>query len=187
MINCIFRKCGRVVCNSCSPHRITIPYQFIVQPPTETSASSSAIHTRPTIDPLRVNSSSQFATLGGGERVRLCNPCVPDPNIAPPQVPEGLQTQLRPQQSHSRSSSLATLLQRPSEPRYPRPPNNTHSVGPPYYESRSRSSTVCFIRPYKLIFINSMSISWSSLRSKTQDFLTILFLSTSRRLENIIV
>ena len=27
------RKCGRVVCANCSPHRITIPRQFIVQPP----------------------------------------------------------------------------------------------------------------------------------------------------------
>lgn len=27
------RKCGRVVCNKCSPHRITIPYQYIVRPP----------------------------------------------------------------------------------------------------------------------------------------------------------
>ncbi|EHA25918.1 hypothetical protein ASPNIDRAFT_143971, partial [Aspergillus niger ATCC 1015] len=25
------RKCGRVVCASCSPHRITIPRQFIVR------------------------------------------------------------------------------------------------------------------------------------------------------------
>ncbi|KAI6785710.1 uncharacterized protein J7T54_006049 [Emericellopsis cladophorae] len=27
------RKCGRVVCNACSPHRIIIPHQFIVRPP----------------------------------------------------------------------------------------------------------------------------------------------------------
>lgn len=24
--------------------------------------------------------------FGGGDRVRLCNPCVPDPNVAPPQT-----------------------------------------------------------------------------------------------------
>ncbi|KAL8922734.1 MAG: hypothetical protein Q9208_005047, partial [Pyrenodesmia sp. 3 TL-2023] len=29
------RKCGRVVCANCSPHRITIPRQFIVQPSQE--------------------------------------------------------------------------------------------------------------------------------------------------------
>lgn len=28
------RKCGRVVCGMCSPHRITIPREYIVQPPT---------------------------------------------------------------------------------------------------------------------------------------------------------
>ncbi|KAK3497020.1 uncharacterized protein B0T23DRAFT_437769 [Neurospora hispaniola] len=30
--------------------------------------------------------SPDFSVLGGGERVRLCNPCVPDPNTAPPQT-----------------------------------------------------------------------------------------------------
>lgn len=28
----LFRKCGRVVCNPCSPHRITIPKAFVVRP-----------------------------------------------------------------------------------------------------------------------------------------------------------
>ncbi|KAI0163545.1 putative A kinase anchor protein [Pestalotiopsis sp. NC0098] len=60
------RKCGRVVCNSCSPHRITIPNQYIVRPPWDMRS----------IPPY----------VGyGGERVRLCNPCVPDPNVTPPQ------------------------------------------------------------------------------------------------------
>lgn len=74
------RKCGRVVCNSCSPHRITIPHQFIVQPPGI-----------PQIEPSMLSVGSpgggytDFSSLGGGERVRLCNPCVPDPNTSPPQ------------------------------------------------------------------------------------------------------
>lgn len=40
-------------------------------------------------------------SLGGGERVRLCNPCVPDPNIAPPQT----RSDGQPITSHSRSQS----------------------------------------------------------------------------------
>ncbi|KAK1835602.1 FYVE, RhoGEF and PH domain-containing protein 6 [Podospora conica] len=89
------RKCGRVVCGSCSPHRITIPYQYIVQPP---GAPRLPV---PTMTPPAVlgsdSSSVDFGALGGGERVRLCNPCVPDPNIAPPQTQGG----------HSRSQSTA--------------------------------------------------------------------------------
>ncbi|CAK7232760.1 hypothetical protein SBRCBS47491_008379 [Sporothrix bragantina] len=69
------RKCGRVVCNSCSPHRITIPYPYIVQPPGaqpyQLQASGNGL-------------TGDVSSLGGGERVRLCNPCVPDPNTAPP-------------------------------------------------------------------------------------------------------
>lgn len=63
------RKCGRVVCGACSTHRITIPYEYISRPPgyLEDEAFLATYHT-------------------GGERVRLCNPCVPDPNVAPPQV-----------------------------------------------------------------------------------------------------
>ncbi|RDW73993.1 hypothetical protein BP5796_07435 [Coleophoma crateriformis] len=66
------RKCGRVVCGSCSQHRITIPYEYIARPPTYLIDEDFLA-----LDRYRT----------GGERVRLCNPCVPDPNIAPPQVP----------------------------------------------------------------------------------------------------
>ncbi|KAH8602589.1 FYVE zinc finger-domain-containing protein [Bisporella sp. PMI_857] len=98
------RKCGRVVCNACSPHRITIPYQFIVQPPSSESSTANPYY-RPSLDPA--HAASEYASLGGGERVRLCNPCVPDPNLAPPQTPE---TPHRPSNlsAHSRSVSLAT-------------------------------------------------------------------------------
>lgn len=70
------RKCGRVVCARCSPHRITIPYQFIVQPPADGPTS-----TRPSLSQRDTDNFSTF----GGTKVRLCNPCVPDPNILPPQ------------------------------------------------------------------------------------------------------
>ena len=76
------RKCGRVVCNECSPHRITIPRQYIVHPPgtLEEPLSPSDI---PTIDLTRVDDDGfgmrRNSALGGGEKVRLCNPCVPDP------------------------------------------------------------------------------------------------------------
>ncbi|KAE8444604.1 hypothetical protein EG329_014435 [Mollisiaceae sp. DMI_Dod_QoI] len=78
------RKCGKVVCAACSPHRITIPSEYIVRPPLGVGASPPRI-SRPLYD------SMQSLTLGEdsierGERVRLCNPCVPDPNTAPPQV-----------------------------------------------------------------------------------------------------
>lgn len=82
------RKCGRVVCASCSPHSIVIPRQFIVRPPDSSASlpSSSPSSLAPvvdlTIEPDPVNSSLNPA-LGGGEKVRLCNPCVPDPNPNP--------------------------------------------------------------------------------------------------------
>lgn len=82
------RKCGRVVCAACSPHRITIPRQYIVRPP-----DASSLPTSPSIPlPRQVvdltgeepgSSSLINPALGGGEEVRLCNPCVPDPNPHP--------------------------------------------------------------------------------------------------------
>ncbi|TLD10397.1 hypothetical protein PgNI_06342 [Pyricularia grisea] len=84
----------RVVCNSCSPHRITIPYQFIVQPPGTPQRSPSAL---PVDSP---GGYTDFNSLGGGERVRLCNPCVPDPNTSPPQAHQSVH-----RARHSRSQS----------------------------------------------------------------------------------
>ena len=95
------RKCGRVVCGNCSPHRITIPRQFIVHPPEEITTSPTIARTtgievvdltddhesggdspdlgqRPQSSDYRIDPS-----LGGGQEVRLCNPCVPDPNPLP--------------------------------------------------------------------------------------------------------
>ena len=101
------RKCGRVVCAGCSPHRITIPRQYIVHPPMDassafTTARSANIEvvdltgdgdenrgTAPTAGRSQADARSGEtrrvdAALGGGQEVRLCNPCVPDPNPLPP-------------------------------------------------------------------------------------------------------
>ena len=93
------RKCGRVVCANCSPHRITIPRQFIVHPPEDRPSNP-----QPRMDGIEVvdltgdddNNPSLSSprtenvrdggidpALGGGQEVRLCNPCVPDPNPLP--------------------------------------------------------------------------------------------------------
>jgi hypothetical protein len=89
------RKCGRVVCNECSPHRITIPRQFIVNPPgLEMPGSATTVvgQQSETIDltgddddsrDTRRRRSSTAMILDGGEKVRLCNPCVPDPQPDP--------------------------------------------------------------------------------------------------------
>ncbi|KAL1855055.1 hypothetical protein Plec18170_004469 [Paecilomyces lecythidis] len=93
------RKCGRVVCSSCSPHRITIPRQFIVRPPDPNRRPASMFIPPSTafaqVVDLTVDGAQQSTPsgedqlafnpgLGGGEEVRLCNPCVPDPNPDPP-------------------------------------------------------------------------------------------------------
>lgn len=92
------RKCGRVVCSLCSPHRITIPRQFIVRPPDPNNrsppsaivpAAAAAAIVDLTGGDNNDNTPAQSQTrinpaLGGGEEVRLCNPCVPDPNPEPP-------------------------------------------------------------------------------------------------------
>lgn len=116
------RKCGRVVCNSCSPHRIVIPHAFIVQPPevlaarereqAAAGASSSATPTTTTTRPstaFPVSSALQAdGAPVGGERVRLCNPCVPDPNTSPPAAPGGSGSSSR-SAAHSRSRSGSSI------------------------------------------------------------------------------
>lgn len=88
------RKCGRVVCANCSPHRITMPRQFIVQPPATLSPFLSFTggvleitdYNRAPGEPQAANNFTRrpSASLSGGETVRVCNPCVPDPNLSPP-------------------------------------------------------------------------------------------------------
>lgn len=66
------RKCGRVVCAHCSPHRITIPRQYIVHPPEHRHLYTTYTNAESTVD-------ANNPPLCGGEVVRVCNPCVPDP------------------------------------------------------------------------------------------------------------
>ncbi|KAI1142857.1 FYVE-domain-containing protein [Hypoxylon sp. FL0543] len=94
------RKCGRVVCNACSPHKITIPHQYIVRPPGERS-----FHRYSFLGDE--GSIADFSTLGGGEQVRLCNPCVPDPNTTPPQTQHST-SQFSPRSPHQRSQSSSS-------------------------------------------------------------------------------
>lgn len=137
------RKCGRVVCNSCSPHRITIPNQYIVRAPGELSSAA-------TLDMYGGEGGiADFNfSLGGGERVRLCNPCVPDPNMTPPQPQLSPRNppyhQEAPRSGHQRSQSSvggtgyfyrgASGLQSPPVSAGPRPVGST--------SSRSRSATL---------------------------------------------
>ncbi|KAH7027248.1 uncharacterized protein B0I36DRAFT_364481 [Microdochium trichocladiopsis] len=93
------RKCGRVVCNACSPHRIVIPHQYIVRPPGE--------YPFPPFPPAGDGGHlADLSGIAGGERVRLCNPCVPDPNMTPPQS-QGYPGSMSPRPSHQRSHSSA--------------------------------------------------------------------------------
>ncbi|KAJ5421295.1 hypothetical protein N7491_009740 [Penicillium cf. griseofulvum] len=112
------RKCGRVVCASCSPHRITIPKQYIVRPPEFVDLRDSppmpSSHPPPVIDLTgddHVLSSSLSTALnpalGGGEEVRLCNPCVPDPNPNP--LGYGTVRAHAHRTTHSLSSTMANV------------------------------------------------------------------------------
>ena len=80
------RKCGRVVCANCSPHRITIPRQYIVNAPSVHPVEIDLTGT-PVQDnnaAARLAADQLHLSVGGGQEVRLCNPCVPDPNPLPP-------------------------------------------------------------------------------------------------------
>ncbi|KAI0116924.1 FYVE-domain-containing protein [Daldinia grandis] len=128
------RKCGRVVCNACSPHRITIPHQYIVRPPSERAYQRySFLGDEGGI--------ADFTALGGGEQVRLCNPCVPDPNTTPPRTQHST-SQFSPRSTHHRSHSSSSgnysgdsNLNRPQQ--YLVSPNSPYDAYP-----RSRSVTM---------------------------------------------
>ncbi|KAL2271110.1 hypothetical protein VTJ83DRAFT_481 [Remersonia thermophila] len=165
------RKCGRVVCNSCSPHRITIPHQYIVRPPgaPRPVAQSSSLSL--------LDSQGWYPEFGGGERVRLCNPCVPDPNTAPPQAPGSqarsatspriaAQTEERPlssiwnlyfgsgaasdAQTRSRSATMHPGMPSSSRPRPPPPRSNESRVlwgTPPAYYRPTASNQPPHVYP----------------------------------------
>ncbi|OQD83080.1 hypothetical protein PENANT_c018G11083 [Penicillium antarcticum] len=63
-------------------------WQFIVRPPDSEPFESSPVPSQPPVvdltdDEPATPSSTINPALGGGEEVRLCNPCVPDPNPNP--------------------------------------------------------------------------------------------------------
>lgn len=117
------RKCGRVVCATCSPHRITIPRQFIVHPPSDGPVNIIDLtgddeNTLSTFAPYR------NPGLGGGEEVRVCNPCVPDPNYGPP--PQ--YTPSIPTPYTSQPSSAARPYNPSAQPLHPRAHRPSSSV-----------------------------------------------------------
>lgn len=107
------RKCGRVICANCSPHRITIPREYIVQPP---------------------GSQENLPIMGGAEVVRVCKPCVPDPWTPPaPQQQNSQPTHEAPRlvPTGSRRSSEASQSRYHGRPSVPVP-----SMRPPSDDSR---------------------------------------------------
>lgn len=63
---------------------------------------------------------ADFSSLGGGERVRLCNPCVPDPNTNPPQAqgsPNSIRGHGRSQSSVGGESAYASNMAPPAQNR----------------------------------------------------------------------
>ena len=154
------RKCGRVVCSTCSPHRITIPRQFIVHPPEDPTSGmvragtsqievvdltgdDTGISTATPTQPVGSSHCREYQldpALGGGQEVRLCNPCVPDPNPLPP--PSYSSTNSHAPDSFPRSGNAHLVPQRlpaPS-PRYSESSqtttSNNHPV-PPHSATRS--------------------------------------------------
>lgn len=107
------RKCGRVVCAGCSPHRITIPREYIVQPP----------------------GFQDHPLMGGAETVRVCKPCVPDPWTpqAPSQQNPGANARPIPTPSRrSSETSQSRYHRRPSIPVPTMQPQTNDSRFPSY-------------------------------------------------------
>ncbi|KAJ6264441.1 hypothetical protein Dda_0587 [Drechslerella dactyloides] len=72
------RKCGRVVCAPCSPHRIVIPKSFVVYPPNTLEAELLA---QTYVDGA---GNRRHSYMGGdtGVEVRICNNCLAGENSA---------------------------------------------------------------------------------------------------------
>jgi hypothetical protein len=118
------RKCGRVVCASCSPHRITIPRQFIVHPPTESLSNFVDLTGNDDENNMSPYGPLRNPALGGGEEVRVCNPCVPDPNYGPP--PQ--YTPSVPSRRPSQASSHHFAPRPPTHPRAHRSSSSAHDA-----------------------------------------------------------
>jgi len=181
------RKCGRVVCANCSPHRITIPRQYIVHPPDQDPSPSSETNSgieivdltgdtgensRTTMPPPRQNVRSQRhdhridSALGGGQEVRLCNPCVPDPNPLPHLYPSSARISL---DSFPRPESLnpglpsATAPPRRSSIQYRLPPEPVRAS--PGFQSRDRGtdpSSEVSPDPFTAFLIKSLLLTFDS-------------------------
>jgi hypothetical protein len=132
-----FRKCGRVVCSACSPHRITIPHQYIVRQP-----GAPRVYPTGSVSSYGEGGFADFSSIGGGERVRLCNPCVPDPNISPPQtqgpVPGG---HTRSQSSISQPAAATTS---PTSNRW-----SSYLGAGPSSDAVTRSRSITVVRLYR--------------------------------------
>ncbi|KAF3939830.1 hypothetical protein ABW19_dt0204427 [Dactylella cylindrospora] len=70
------RKCGRVVCAPCSPHRIVIPKSFVVYPPNTIDPDLALLGIT---DPVN---NRRHSYMGGdtGVEVRICNNCLAGEN-----------------------------------------------------------------------------------------------------------
>jgi hypothetical protein len=125
------------VCSGCSPHRITIPRQFIVRPDFVDLTSGDDV-------------SSPSQPSWGGEEVRVCNPCVPDPNLNPPGGASHAQYALWQQASQGSAfpsfspppaanrdmwppSSQTVTFQSPSSVRDLWPPTAPPNAAPPHF------------------------------------------------------
>lgn len=181
------RKCGRVVCANCSPHRITIPRQYIVHPPDQDPSPISETYpgieivdltgdtnedSRTTMPPPRQTVRSQRhdhridPALGGGQEVRLCNPCVPDPNPLPHLYPSPARTPL---DSFPRAESLnlglssATAPPRRSSLQYRLPPETVRA--PLRSQTRDRStdpSSEASLDPFTTFLIEDILLTLGS-------------------------
>ena len=117
------RKCGRVVCNDCSPHRITLPRSMIVYPPgielahiparpisgIETVDLTRDEENHDRTDPPNTTNTNNKVDSEAGAKVRLCNPCVPDPQPNPQDQSTPVSTSdVRSQRRAGEDDSMAT-------------------------------------------------------------------------------
>ncbi|KAK2592890.1 hypothetical protein QQS21_009422 [Conoideocrella luteorostrata] len=112
--------------------------EYIVRPPgSDISMPSSLL-----VDGLG-SGYFELNGLSGGERVRLCNPCVPDPNTAPPQSPTPSIGANSPSSHHRSRSSLAGShgVAHPSN-RYGTVFTTVDGRDPLQYYARARSITM---------------------------------------------
>jgi hypothetical protein len=67
------RRCGRVVCAACSPHRITIPRAYIVRPPKIEVIDLTGDSPPP---PYRQDARDDVDGEGADGEVRICEECL---------------------------------------------------------------------------------------------------------------